>query len=347
MKRLQKFRQLYRDTIFSRLFGLAMAAVILSHVATFILLFVFLGDHRPPPRPNAHLLHHSPHDFLHSPYLGFTLSMLLQLFLLALAAWLGSRSLARPMQKLAAAASTLGDHHEPTPIPETGPEEARQSAIVFNQMQKRLHLQMEERARFLAAVSHDLRTPLTRMKLRTEQLDQQEGAEKLLQDIEEMRLMLDATLDYLRGSEEQMQLLDMTSLIAAIVDNMQDEGKAVSMLGQARPILAMSNELRRCISNLLENAVFYGKSAQISLADSDTELQITVTDEGPGIPEKDLEKVFAPFFRLAASRSKNTGGVGLGLSIAREVARRHQGSLILRNNPAVPGLIAELRLPRT
>ncbi len=337
--------KLLRDTIFSRLFGLAMAAVVVSHIITFILLFAFLGDHRPPPPP-AHLPQHPPHGILHGPFLGFCLSMAIQLLLLALAAWAGSRSLARPMQKLAEAARELGKHKEPVAIPETGPEEARQSARVFNQMQERLFQQMEERERFLAAVSHDLRTPLTRMKLRIEQLHN-DTSEKLLDDVEEMRLMLDATLDYLRGSEESPQMLDITSLVAAIVDNMQDEGKAVRMHGEARPLMAMPNELRRCISNLLENAIAYGKTAEIYLHDSQHELFISIEDQGAGIPEAALEKVFAPFFRLTASRNKNTGGVGLGLSIAREIVRRHQGSLVLKNRPHNQGLLVQLRLPRT
>ncbi|MBC3918692.1 two-component sensor histidine kinase [Undibacterium sp. CY18W] len=339
-------KRLMRDTIFSRLFGLAMAAVVVSHIATFILMFVFLGDHRPPPPPGPHLHHHPEPGLLGGPLMGFTLSMLLQLLVLAIAAWIGSRSLARPMQDLAAAASTLGDAKKPTLIPETGPEEARQSALVFNQMQQRLYQQMEERERFLVAVSHDLRTPLTRMKLRIAQIHEDGNGEKLLQDVEEMRLMLDATLEYLRGSEETLQMLDVSSLVAAIVDNMQDEGKAVSMQGTANPLSALPNELRRCLCNLLENAIFYGKSADICLQDSETELLIRISDQGPGIPEQELENVFSPFVRLATSRNKNSGGVGLGLSIAREIARRHRGSLILSNRKEGTGLIAELHLPR-
>ncbi|MFZ6759014.1 ATP-binding protein [Undibacterium sp. Ji50W] len=339
-------KRLFRDTIFSRLFGLAMAAVVVSHIATFILMFVFLGDHRQPPRPGPHLHHHQAPGLLDGPLMGFTLSMLLQLLVLAIAAWIGSRSLARPMQDLAAAASTLGDAKKPTPIPETGPEEARQSALVFNQMQQRLYQQMEERERFLVAVSHDLRTPLTRMKLRLVQLHEDGNGEKLLQDIEEMRLMLDATLEYLRGSEETLQMLDVSSLVTAIVDNMQDEGKAISMQGTAKPLLAFPNELRRCLCNVLENAIFYGTSADICLQDSDAELVIRITDQGPGIPERELENVFSPFVRLATSRNKNSGGVGLGLSIAREIARRHRGSLILSNRTEGTGLVAELHLPR-
>lgn len=339
-------KKLLPDTIFSRLFGMAMAAVLLSHIATFILLFVFLGDHRPPPPPGPPPPEHA-HGLLHGPFLGFCLSMLLQLLLLAVAAWIGSRSLARPIQQLAAAASTLNNLKQPKAIPETGPEETRQSAQVFNQMQERLFQQMEERERFLAAISHDLRTPLTRMKLRVEQMPAEAGNDKLLDDVKEMGLMLDATLDYLRGSDESLQMLDISALVAAIVDNMQDEGKAVSMHGTALPLPALPNELRRCISNLLENAIFYGTTAEINLHDSPQELLICITDLGPGIPEGSLEKVFAPFFRLAASRNKHTGGVGLGLSIARDIARRHHGSLILKNRQGQDGLLAELRLPRS
>ncbi|MFZ6746541.1 ATP-binding protein [Undibacterium sp. JH2W] len=338
-------KKLLPDTIFSRLFGMAMAAVLLSHIATFILLFVFLGDHRPPPPPGPPPPHHV-HSLFSGPFLGFCLSMLLQLLLLAVATWIGSRNLARPIQQLAAAASTLSNHEQPKAIPEIGPEETRQSAQVFNQMQERLFQQMEERERFLTAISHDLRTPLTRMKLRVEQMHPETINDKLLDDVEEMRLMLDATLDYLRGSEESLQMLDINSLVAAIVDNMQDEGKPVSMHGTALPLPALPNELRRCISNLLGNAIFYGAAAKISLHDSPNEVLICIADQGPGIPETALEKVFAPFFRLAASRHKHTGGVGLGLSIAREIARRHHGSLILKNRTDQQGLLAELRLPR-
>ncbi|MDE2429757.1 MAG: HAMP domain-containing protein [Burkholderiales bacterium] len=339
-------RRLFADTLFNRLFGLAMAAVITSHVATFALLFIFLGDHRPPPPAKMHGGIPPDPGLLSGPFIGFVASMSLQLLLLAYAIWIGSRSLARPVQELAAAARQFGENQPPQQLRESGPEETRSAAQVFNHMQMRIHKQIEEKERFLAAVSHDLRTPLTRMKLRLEQLSDESAQEYLLRDIDEMRNMLDATLDYLRGSSEAFQLLDMQSLLESIVDNMHDEGKTVSISGSCFPINAMPNEMRRCICNLLENAIFYGQTADIQLIDSTTELHIRISDQGPGIPEADLEKVFDPFYRRIQSRNKNSGGVGLGLSIAREVARQHRGSLHLENKCDANGLIALLCLPR-
>ena len=338
-------KRLFADTIFNRLFGLSMAAVFVSHIITFILLFTFLGDHRPPPPTHMPPGTHPAPDMLHGPFLGFALSMLLQLCLLGLATWISSRNLARPMQQLASAAQQLGDL-KVAPLEETGPEETRRTAHMFNRMQDRIHQQAEEKARFLAAVSHDLRTPLTRIKLRTEQSGGPES-EKILQDIDEMRAMLDATLDYLRGSSEHMQVLDIQAMLEAIVDNMQDEGKAVQLTGSAQPLSAMPNELRRGVSNVIENAVFYGKSAEITLIDTPSELTLRIVDQGPGIPEADLDKVFDPFFRLADSRNRHSGGVGLGLSIAREIIRQHKGHLSLQNHPHTGGLVALIHLPRT
>ncbi|MFZ6771869.1 ATP-binding protein [Undibacterium sp. SXout7W] len=343
-------KRLFADTIFNRLFGLSMAAVFISHVATFILLFTFLGDHRPPPPPQLppaiNMLPgaHSAPDMLHGPFLGFAVSMLLQLFLLGLATWISSRNLARPMQELASAAQHSGGSTVAR-LTETGPEETRKTARMFNLMQDRIHQQTEEKARFLAAVSHDLRTPLTRIKLRTEQSGSQDS-EKILQDVDEMRAMLDATLDYLRGSSESMQILDIQAMLEAIIDNMQEEGKAVQLAGTAQPLSAMPNELRRGISNVIENAVFYGKSAEITLIDTPAGLTIRILDQGSGIPEAHLDRVFDPFFRLADSRNRHSGGVGLGLSIAREIIRQHQGSLSLHNNAKASGLIALIHLPR-
>lgn len=360
-------RQVFADTIFNRLFGLAFAAVFFSHVATFVLLFVFLrgASHPPPPelrppgsesgystsRPpesGARPLAPHPRSGIDGPLSGLLISMSLQLLLLAIGAWISSRTLAKPIQTLAAAASTLGDHEQVVPVPETGPLEVRQAAVIFNQMQYRIHQQMEERARFLAAVSHDLRTPLTRMKLRIDQTEATATNGKLLQDIDEMRHMLDATLDYLRGSNEStMQYLDVQSMLEAIVDNMRDEGKSVSIEGHLQPVYAMPNELQRSIINLLENAIFYGGSTQIQLQDNKEFALIRISDEGPGIPESELAKVFDPFYRIAGARNKNSGGVGLGLSIAQEIIRQHHGVLTLTNNLNGIGLTAEIRLPRT
>ncbi|MES2049403.1 MAG: ATP-binding protein [Pseudomonadota bacterium] len=364
-------KNIVSDTIFTRLFGLAMAAVIISHIMTFILLFVFLGDHLPPhPPEHRHeasqifgpqlMASHAPpyapphhEDGLPSgPFLGFLMTMILQFFILAIAAWWGSRSLAKPIQGLARAASQIGEQLNTPALAENGPAEVRQAAQVFNKMQEKISAQLAERGRFLASVSHDLRTPLTRMYLRVEHLEDEASKSKLQQDIEEMRQMLDATLDYLRSNEQEDQInqlgqtFDIQALLEALVDDAKEQGKDLSLTGSAQVIVAIPADIRRCISNLLENAINYGNVARISLHDSAEQLIIRISDAGPGIPEDALLQVFEPFYRLSSSRNKNSGGVGLGLSIAREIVRRHAGELILFNQAGGSGLTAQIILPR-
>lgn len=360
-------KAIFSDTIFTRLFGLAIAAVIVSHVMTSILLWMFLSEHLPPHPPphlheaaqifaaNGNQLPPPPHDdsVVSGPFLGFLVSMILQFLILTMAAWWGSRSLAKPIQGLARAASQIGDKLNAPALAESGPAEVRQAAQVFNKMQQKINAQLEERGRFLASVSHDLRTPLTRMYLRIEHLDDDENKIKLQQDIEEMRCMLDATLDYLRNNGQQDQLnqlgqvLDIQALLEALVDDAKEQGKNVTLSGSAMAIMAIPSDLRRCISNLMENAINYGTSAQLSLCDSTEQLVIRICDEGPGIPEEALQQVFEPFYRLSSSRNKNSGGVGLGLSIAREIVRQHAGELILFNHETGKGLTAQITLPRS
>lgn len=344
-----------------------MAAVIVSHIMTFILLFVFLGDHLPPHPPERghetgqvftpHFMPapsppHHEEGLLSGPFFGFLITMILQFIILAIAAWWGSRSLAKPIQGLARAASQIGAQLNAPPLVENGPAEVRQAAQVFNQMQEKISAQLAERGRFLASVSHDLRTPLTRMYLRVEHLEDEASKAKLQQDIEEMRDMLDATLDYLRSNEQEDQLsqlgqiLDIQALMEALVDDAKEQGKDVSLSGSAQVIVAIPADLRRCINNLVDNAINYGTLARISLHDSPEQLIIRISDAGPGIPEDALLQVFEPFYRLSSSRNKNNGGVGLGLSIAREIVRRHAGELVLFNQAGGSGLTAQITLPR-
>jgi len=279
--------------------------------------------------------------------LGLWIGLTLQFFAVILAAGLGARMIARPIQQLANAAARLGDNLNSPPVAEQGPEEARQAARVFNHMQNRIRAQLEERERFLAAVSHDLRTPLTRMKLRIEAPVDEENRGRLREDIAEMAAMLDATLGYLRGEahSEPWQLLDVQALADSVAEDAREHGAEVEVRGNAQPIQGQPTALRRCLDNLVDNAVRYGQSAVIVLEDQPTQLTLEVRDRGPGIPENRIAQVMEPFVRLEGSRNRNSGGVGLGLSIARDAARRNGGELVLRNAPE-GGLIARLTLPR-
>jgi signal transduction histidine kinase len=370
---------LFPDTVFTRLFGLVLAAIVASHVMMLILLAMLFGDRFPPPPPPAVAMASSslsppphpgpwtdrafppppatemqhpalpprPHPSPPPLFPRIWIGQLVQLLTLSVAAWFGARMLARPIQHLASAAAQLGENLDSPALEENGPAEARQAARIFNRMQKRIRSQIEERGRFLAAVSHDLRTPLTRMKLRVERLIEEPAKNKLREDINEMTAMLNATLDYLRDEAQTQawQLLDIQALVDSIAEDAREASQDVTVSGYARPLLAQPAALQRCLSNLVENALRYGQKARLSLLDAPDHLVIEVRDEGPGIPEAQIEQVFEPFFRLESSRNKATGGVGLGLSIAREAVRRHGGELTLRNAES-GGLIARLSLPR-
>jgi len=353
-------KRLLPDTVFARLFGLVLAALAASHLIIAVILGSGVADHRPPGPPPGMAAHEfgpapPPPDDLGRPpgppphdRSRLWLILGVQFIAIAGAAWVGARMVCRPITQLADAASRLGENLDEPPMTENGPAEARQAAEVFNRMQERIRSQLEARGRFLAAVSHDLRTPLTRMKLRVEQLaDDAPGRDKLQGDIAEMATMLDATLNYLRGEalSEDWQLLDVQSLAETLAEDARENGDDVTVSGCARPLRVQPSALRRCLANLLENAVRYGERAEISLLDTRASLVIEVRDHGPGIPENRMAQVFEPFVRLEDSRNRNTGGVGLGLAIAREAARRHGGDLTLRN-AADGGLIARLTLPR-
>lgn len=271
----------------------------------------------------------------------------LQFIAFSMVSWFGAKMLARPIQQLAQAAPHLGNTLNHPALEEKGSIEARQAARVFNQMQERLRAQIEERAHFLAAVSHDLRTPLARMKLRTERMLELPAKEKFRSDIIEMATMLDATLEYLRDQtqSEAWTLLDTQALMHAASENTEECGHHIAVTGTAQPLLTQPLALRRCLSNLLENALRYGKQAYISLKDDDDFLIISIRDQGPGIPEDKMRIVFEPFVRLESSRNKAFGGVGLGLSIARDAARVCGGTLTLCNAEE-GGLIANISLPR-
>jgi signal transduction histidine kinase len=266
----------------------------------------------------------------------------------AVSAVLAVRWLTQPLARLGEQAEQLGRNLRQAPLPETGPTEVARAAAALNTMQERLRRYVEDRTRILSALSHDLRTPLTRLRLRLESLPDRALREDMLRDVDELRQMAQGTLDFVRGLEddEAVRPVDVGSLLESLRDDLADLGYVVELTGTAlRPYAGRPIALKRCLANLLENAVKYGQRARVTVDDGPTELRILIDDDGPGIPDDALERVFDPFCRLESSRSRATGGTGLGLSIARNVARSHGGEIRLRNRPE-GGLSATLALPR-
>jgi len=289
-----------------------------------------------------------PEDILAWPTRLLLMLLVALVSVAVLAAW-AVRTLTRPLAVLAAAASELGRDIRRPPLAETGPLEIRRAAHAFNTMQERLIRYIEDRNRTLAAISHDLKTPITRLRLRAELLDDALLREKVLADLAEMQQMAQASLDFLRGGadHEAMATLDIDALLEALQEDAEDAGHEVTLSGGPiqQPLRCRPLALKRCLSNLVNNALQYGQRAAITVAAAPGWLTLTIRDHGPGIPEAELERVFEPFYRLESSRSRDTGGVGLGLSIARNIARAHGGELTLHNHPQ-GGLVATLELPR-
>ena len=278
--------------------------------------------------------------------LALTLAVLLVAVLVL--SYVAVRWVTRPLHVLANAAEALGrDIHRP-PLAEEGPLEIRQAARAFNTMQGRLARFIENRTRIFAAMSHDLKTPITRMRLRADLLDDEELRHRFEADLKEMEAMVTHTLEFMRGmgGQEARQDVDVMALLESLQSDNEAMSRYVSVEGQASaPYPARVSLLKRCLGNLIDNAVLYGERATVRVEDSPQCLTLRILDEGPGIPLPELEKVFEPFYRLEQSRSRETGGTGLGLAIARNIAHMHGGDIVLRNRP-VKGLEAILTLPR-
>jgi signal transduction histidine kinase len=281
-------------------------------------------------------------------HVGLTLVVVIGVSLIAV------RWIARPLREMTEAATAFAHDIDAAPLPESGPVEVKRATEAFNFMQKRLRLLVVERGRALAAVSHDLRTPLTRMRLRAELVDDPVLQQKLIADIDTMRAMVNSVLAYLRGLEdaEPAQPINMEALLHSIVEDERSLGRPVDLVERPLvekvlpPYVGKLSVLRRAIGNLIDNAVAHGHCVTVRLHDTPSELRILVEDDGPGIPDADLARVTEPFVRLDASRSLDTGGVGLGLAIVRDVAAHCGGKLVLENR-AEGGLRASLLLPRS
>lgn len=299
-----------------------------------------LRIHLPPPRP-----WHS------ETFLIAFAAMTLAAGLLIL--W-AVRRLTRPVRALAEAAERLGRDVNAPPLPEAGPSEVATAAHAFNTMAARIRRFVGDRTQMLAAIGHDLRTPITRLRLRAEFMDDDEQRRKMLADLDEMEAMVAATLAFARddAAAEPTVAVDLAALCRTVLDEAADGhpdlAEAIAYQGperlvaQVRPVA-----MKRAIANLVGNALGYGMAARLTLSPPEAParpLRLAIEDEGPGIPLGELESVFQPFRRLESSRNRETGGTGLGLPIARNIFRAHGGDVVLRNRPG-GGLVALATLP--
>lgn len=293
-----------------------------------------------PPRPN-------------SPPIQTEIYFYLGLFLACIAAlaFFVSRMTIRPLQQLAKAAADLGQDINRPALAERGPKEILQATRAFNFMQLRIRDHIAQRTQMLAAITHDLQTPLTRLRLRLEKVSDAELHDRLVGDLSTMQMMVKEGLDLARSldSNEALQALDIDSLLDSICTDASEAGHDVDLIGKSKAtIMARPQALRRCLNNLLDNAIKYGHSAKIltSISQDGKQpwLHILIQDQGKGIPVEQQQKVFDPFYRIETSRSRDTGGTGLGLTIALNICRQHGGKLSLSNLPE-GGLEVKLSLP--
>ena len=275
--------------------------------------------------------------------------LVLQLLLVALCSWIAVRQVVRPFLQFTRAVDSL-DPAAHSPMTEKGPVEVRQAAHAFNEMQSRIQTYLRERAQILASISHDLQTPITRMKLRVEMADQPELHDKLLSDLDNMSSLVREGIAYARSSEsleETTLKLELNAWVNSIASDYQDIGKNVQFHARnARlPIVTRPQALRRVMTNLLDNALKFGDSAVIEIDEDERQVAIRIMDNGPGIPEAELEAVLQPFYRVETSRNRETGGTGLGLAIAAQLTAQLDGKLHLANR-AEGGLAVSVILPR-
>jgi signal transduction histidine kinase len=268
---------------------------------------------------------------------------------IGLLAWLVARIATRPLRQLADAADKLDISRAGEPLPELGSSEVRVATRAFNRMQKRIYEDVRERTGMLAAITHDLQTPLTRLRLRLEKLPDEALRNKLVGDMQSMQQMLQEGLELSRSldASEAPQLLDLDSLLDSLCSDAIEAGQQVDYFRHtAVQLKAQPLALRRAFSNLLDNAVKYGQRAEVSLSRDARQCHVRIRDFGPGIPPELQEAVFTPFYRIEHSRSRESGGTGLGLSIARNIVLRHNGELTLTNH-AEGGLQVHVVLPLT
>lgn len=272
-----------------------------------------------------------------------------QMLLLILCTWFAMRLAIRPLGALAAAADALDPSRRGSPMNEDGPSEVAHAARAFNAMRDRIAHYLEERVQILAAISHDLQTPITRMRLRADIADDSPEKDKLISDLREIERLVQDGIAYARsshGNGEKNARIDLASFIDSIVYDYQDTGKAVSVAGIVQgTALTKPHALRRILTNFIDNALKFAGAAEIGVERAgEGKIVITVADRGPGIPDDKLEGAMQPFYRLETSRNRDTGGTGLGLAIAQQLAVSLGGAVRIYNRSG-GGLSAEISLP--
>ncbi len=267
-------------------------------------------------------------------------------FVLLVIATIFMRNQVMPIKRLAAAAEMFGKGRNVPDFKPAGALEVRQAAVAFNIMRQRIQRQISQRTEMLAGVSHDLRTPLTRMKLELAMLKDTEAAAELQGDLEEMEHMVEAYLAFARGeAEEEPEAIDLSALIEDVARDARRKGAHVeTTLPATLPATVRTTGMRRCLTNLIDNAASYGKKVRVEARGRGRSVEITVDDDGPGIPREAREDVFKAFYRIDPSRSPDRAGVGLGMTLARDVVRGHGGEISLADSPQ-GGLRVSIRLP--
>jgi len=274
----------------------------------------------------------------------FALWITLPGFLLISLAIIFLKNQTRPIINLAKAAERFGKGEFVKGFRPSGAREIRLAAYEFDKMRKRITVHLNQRSEMLSGISHDLRTPLTRLKLQLELLNQKELAKKMSDDIEEMERMLNEYLEFSRHQKnEETETVSLNNLIEDIVKKY--EGRQVYVNFEKNLIISIRlNAIKRCLVNLIDNGLSYGKKVKITTEKTNTDVIIFVDDDGPGIPEKEYQNVMKPFYRIDESRGQNKSGVGLGLSIANDIIRSHGGSISLEKSP-MEGLRVKISLP--
>ncbi|HEY0281128.1 MAG TPA: ATP-binding protein [Rhizomicrobium sp.] len=258
-----------------------------------------------------------------------------------------ARRVARPLSELADAASVVARGGAAPRLREIGPDDVRNAAIAFNAMTDQVTRTLESQRQLLSAVGHDLRTPITAMRINLEFVEDTELRDRLQRNLDELQVLTEAVLSAARGAGgEPRRQVDLAALVESVCADLDDLGEPVSWAGhKPAPLYCRSNEILRAVRNLIENAVAYGKKAEVRIEEFPDAYEIVVEDEGPGIPEADRSRVFEPFVRLETSRNEDTGGAGLGLTLVKASAEGHGGAVVLEDRPQ-GGLRVRLRLPR-